>query len=275
MRAWKFLLLLVSILTITGCAGLYKDYGVSPIEIDQISTAQKLQSAITKTDDNDKNLNHVVSAACFNIPVGPTEADKCKQQRNAAVATLLNASDDMCQAHLKTIFGNDAAFNIITGSITNLAAGWATFTNGLAAKSTLSAVAAFSNAERSLVNETVYKNLLVTAVTTKIRQARDDKAAALIPANLNKEIADYSMLAATRDVITYHYTCSFMFGLEKALNEGIQPTLDSRKSRLELDRQMLESQISTTKSTGANTAGLSARIIAIDAELLNLIKVQK
>jgi hypothetical protein len=117
MRAWKFLLLLVSILTITGCAGLYKDYGVSPIEIDQISTAQKLQSAITKTDDNDKNLNHVVSAACFNIPVGPTEADKCKQQRNAAVATLLNASDDMCQAHLKTIFGNDAAFNIITGHL--------------------------------------------------------------------------------------------------------------------------------------------------------------
>jgi hypothetical protein len=277
MRLFSIFTALSVLASVTGCSSIYSGYGVSAIKADQISTAQRLQAALTKIDDKDNNPNHIISASCFNIPVAAADAAKCQQQRNAAVVMLLNASDDMCQEHMKTIFGNDAAFNITTGTITSLAAGWATFTNGLAAKTTLSAIAAFSNAERSLVNETVYKNLLVTAVTTKIREARTTKSAAIVPANFKQSIDDYPMLVATRDVINYHYTCSFMFGLEKALNEGTQPTLESRKPKLEQEKQMLDLYIDS-RPVGADQTGVTgakARIKAIDEELAAISRAQK
>lgn len=292
MRAAIGLLGVLILVSITGCSifglqnALYSDYGVGALTVDQNSASVKLKQAITKKNSSD--TEGLVDSDCFKVPVDSSKAASCQQQRNAAIAVLLGASDDMCQAHLKTIFGNDASFNIMTGSITNLAAGLATGLSGLAAKSALSAVALFSNAERSLVNESVYKNLLVTAVTAKIREARDAKAAAIIPGNLAEPIDSYPILMVMHDVVGYHYTCSFMFGLEKALKEGIQPTLDSRKVKLEQERQLLAIQL-ITKTTGLKKAkktdaeidkdidikGLRDRITAIDTELVNLIKVQK
>jgi len=76
---------------------------------------------------------------------------------------------------MKTILGNEAAFNIVTCTLTNGFSGAATIVAGEITKSVLSGAAFFSNAERSLVNETVYKSELVTAVTKKIRETRGTK----------------------------------------------------------------------------------------------------
>lgn len=279
----------------TGCSifpqdKLYSDYGVGTLTVDKESASVKLKDAITKSDG--ANTAGLVDANCFTVPIDTNNnsntAVSCQQQRNAAIVTLLSASDDMCQAHFKTIYGNDSSFNIVTGSITNLASGIATATGGLGAKSALAAVAFFANAERSLVNETVYKNLLVTAVTTKIREARDAKAQALLPSKLKESINDYPMLMALHDVISYHYTCSFMFGLEKALKEGIQSTADSRRIRLEQERQFVEFQLAAKiKSlTDAGVAltdfdsdvaykGLKDRLQTLNTELINLAKESK
>lgn len=285
MNITKRLVAICVVTQLSGCAIFYKDYGVGPLTVDQDSTSLKLIKAIQKTSDTD--TAHLVSQVCFNVPVPSANAAECQQQRNAAIATLLNASDDLCQAHLKTIFGNDASFNIVTGSITSLAAGWATITNGASAKSAMSAVAAFSNAERSLVNETVYKNMVVTAVTKKIREARDTKAAAIIPGNFAKTINAYPMLMGIYDVIGYHYTCSFMFGLEKALEEGTQSTIDSKKAKLEQDKQMLELYLDNRKrvlkaaspgladaeiNKDPGIAGANSRIAALEERLLVLIR---
>ena len=268
---------------------LYSDYGVRELNVNGDSASVKLKAAITKSDANKAGL---VDADCFTVPIDmAADANrpmKCQQQRNAAIVTLLTASDDMCQAHFKTIYGNDASFNIVTGSITNLASGIATAAGGLTAKSALAAVAFFANAERSLVNETIYKNLLVTAVTMKIREVRDAKAMAIIPGKLKEPINDYPMLMAIHEIISYHYTCSFMFGLEKALKEGIQSTADSRRVKLEQERQFVEFQLATkikslteAKVTPENFdsdvayKGLKDRLLALDAELVKLVQELK
>lgn len=285
----SFLVLVVGCSVLPWQSSLYSDYAVGELKVDKDSASVKLKQAITKKDASD--TERLVDADCFNVPIDKTSgstAARCQQQRNAAVVVLLNASDDMCQAHFKTIFGNEASFNIMSGSITNLAAGLATGIGSITAKTALSGVAFFSNAERSLVNETVYKNLLINAVTTKIREARDTKVVAIIPGNLTKDIDSYPMLMAVRDVINYHYACSFMFGLEQALKEGTQPTLESRKIKLEQERQRLALEL-TVKTKALKDAkrtdpeidkdkdivGLRDRLGALDAELVNLTKAQK
>jgi len=261
---------------LSGCSAFqdswYRDYGVQPLSIDDKSPAVVLRKALVKNGSEG-----IVDASCFDAPLAAsTNATSCQQQRNSAIAVLLTASDDLCQAHLKTIFGNDAAFNIATGSIATLFSGAAAISGSASAKSALAAISTFSNAERSLVNETVYKNMIVTAVTKKIREARATKVAAILPSDLTKSMSDYPMVLAIRDVLDYHYSCSFMFGLEKALEEGTQSGIDGKKAKLEQERNALQLYLDTRAANKSldqtGVAGAQARMKEIDAQLTTLDK---
>lgn len=289
-RFFNSVVVIFIIALLVGCnSWLYRDYGVGAIKIDVNSDVIALRNAITKHLDENHKEQGFVQEECFNSPisgVADTET-KCMQQRNASVALLLNASDDLCQEHLKTIFGNEAKVNIITGSLATFFAGAATVANVATAKTTLSALSGFSSAERSLINETVYKDMLVTAVTKKIREARAAKATAIVPGSFKKTMDDYPMVLAIHDVIDYHYSCSFMYGLEKALEEGSQSGLEAKKAKLEQEKHSLELYVDNRKrmlrgaasevaaASGAieadnGIAGANKRINAIEAQLLNL-----
>lgn len=166
------------------------------------------------------------------------EGSGCQTSRNNAVATLMVASDDMCQQHLKSIFGNEAGSNITSGSIALLASGLATVSVGVDAKTGWAAISTLANAERSLINETVYKEKLVNVITSKIRQERDRRAALMVT-HFHDTVTDYPVMLALSDLTKYHYTCSFMFGLEKALEEGMQSSNEVRRVKLEQERQQL------------------------------------
>lgn len=262
---------IIFVAMLAGCKSwMYSDYGVSALKLDKDTDAILLKKAITKDANNTQGF---VNEGCFDMPISGVQDTSCRQQRNAAVAVLLNASDDLCQSHLKTIFGNEAKTNIVTGTFATLFAGAATVASGEIAKSTLAALSGFSSAERSLINETVYKDMLVTAVTKKIREARAAKSTSIVPVNFNKTMDDYPMVLAIRDVMDYHYSCSFMYGLEKALDEGTQSGIDAKTARLEQEKHKLELYADTRKdkTNDAGFQGANARIKAIEAQLLNLI----
>ncbi|OFZ98687.1 MAG: hypothetical protein A3H35_08030 [Betaproteobacteria bacterium RIFCSPLOWO2_02_FULL_62_17] len=258
-----------------------KEYGVEALSLSKDSAAMILQKAITKNGSEG-----IVDPPCFNVPTAAGEEAKCQQQRNAALAALLVASDDLCQQHLKSIYGNDAYFNIMTGSIASLFSGAAAIAGSASAKSALAAISTFAIAERSLINETVYKNMLVTATTKKIRETRDTKAAALLPSSFKKSIDDYPIVLAMRDAVDYHYSCSFMLGLEKALEEGTQSGVEGKKAKLEQEKRGLELYIDTRTAslTAAGHAadvagdkglvGAKGRIEAIETQLLVLLRSQ-
>lgn len=288
MQAAQIIFILVATAVFAGCTSFqqysYRDYGVRELQLDSESASVKLRKAIEKTRAGD-TITGFVDSTCFDVPMFTDKADGCRQQRNSTIAVLLQASDDMCQEHLKTIFGNDASFNIVTGSIATLFSGAAAIAGGTSAKSALAAVSTFANAERSLVNEVVYKNMIVTAVTKKIREARSTKAAAMIPGNFKKPMDDYPMVAALHDVMDYHYTCSFMFGLEKALEEGTQSGTDAKAARLELEKRSLELSIDSRRATlkgqkmtdkqiedDPGIKGAIKRVTEIEAQLLALVR---
>lgn len=202
---------------------LYRDYAVTPLKYDLKQPYGQLVRELREKPDP------IIPEHCFGADAVPAsgvaltpDAERlidCQQRRNMVIGDLVALSDDLCEQHIKTIFGNEAAVNITTGTLTNLFSGAATVIGGSVAKSALSAAAFFSNSERSLLNETVYKSVLVSAVVRKIEtMRRTDRGK--IRETLKKRHSDYPIHIALLDVVEYHRSCSFMFGLQRALEEG-------------------------------------------------------
>lgn len=195
----------------------YEGFGVRPLKI-----------------NNDGKMHDVsqVYAECTGATLDQQKAKDCLR---TTIAKAISASNEYCIAHLKEIYGNDAAFNITTGSFATLSSGAASITNGGSAK-LLAAISTFFNAERSLVNETIYKNQITTHIGIKISQSRATTGAAI-----RAELATttYDIAQAAFDIDNYHNSCSFYNGLQKVLEEGTNTTPSTRLSQLEVEQENL------------------------------------
>ncbi|WP_413796094.1 hypothetical protein [Aeromonas dhakensis] len=146
------------------------------------------------------------------------------------------------------MYGYEAATNLTLGSFTNLFSGVATVISPTTTKTIFSALALSTNAERSLINETVYKQMLVTAIDKKIVDKRET-AAINIHNKMQKPIDQYSISEAMFDISTFHNNCSFMEGLRYALVEG-EGNIDAHKadilkreiSEIELKMQLIKNE---------------------------------
>lgn len=232
---------LLTALLATGCAvvdslGAYNDFAAKPLKGTQLDNLRKALTIKSKEPNSPEAL---ISLECFKAQ--PTGSVDCASQRNQAISFLMAESNNLCVEHIKTIYGNEAAFNIATGSLAVLTSGWASISSGGQAK-TLSALSTFASAERSLVNETIYKSMLTTAIGTKIEEARATKGKALLM-HKKEPYNNYRIEDALYDVIDYHESCSFYSGLQKALKEGTQVTPSAKLAQLEIQHQALEQKI--------------------------------
>ena len=218
------LVIAVSCFLLTGCGTtrrhLSEGYGVPDLATANLNLQDTLVLKLTAPGAG-HNGKALIDKSCFDFPATPaqTDDDTCTAQRNQAIAALMLASDQICLAHRKSIYGNDAIANTTLGTLTNLFAGAATIATGENPKTIYAALALFFNSERSLVNETIYKQMLATAIDQKIEDIRKTKQDALKLA-LTKNISDYPMQNALTDMIDLHNSCSFMEGLRAALQDG-------------------------------------------------------
>jgi hypothetical protein len=213
--------LLVAIVTLSGCAAtenqLYSGFAARQLSDDgALEPYGKLVKTLVRDKDSAVGW---VDAACFASPVADKDRSACAIARNQTVAVLAVASSDLCVKHRQSIYGREATLNVTLGSLTNLFAGAAAVARSEAAKTLYAALALFSNSERSLVNETVYKTMIVTAVDQKIVETMETRAQALDQSQ-TKSIDEFGMHQALRQVIELHNACSFMNGLRLALAEG-------------------------------------------------------
>jgi ribosomal protein S24E len=271
----KFFILLL----ISGCSwfplyqnNAYKDYSVHPLNIDKDNPYNKMVNHLTKKD------NPIIDENCFNIPIHESNISTCSKQRNDAIAALIYNSEQLCVDHRRTMYGNEASFNIVSGSFANIFSGAATIASVESTKTIFSALSLFSNSERSLINETYYKTVLIEAIDTKIVETREEMYLKIYN-KFKTPINNYTMTSALYDVIQLHYSCSFMNGLRLVLKEGTderekQKILRLKKSLLELDNALNAIAIderNTTKSIQYN--GLKARYKAITDKLIELEKL--
>lgn len=234
-REIYILLLGVVITGLSGCgvlqSKLYSGYSSKTLANKDVTAVSKIKNQLMKgPSEEDVAVSEQVQACYYDGVNTP----QCKTLRNQAVVGLITVADELCLEHFRSIYGNEAAYNLLFGSLTNLFAGAATVASGEATKTLLAGLAAFSSAERSLINETVYKTMVAQAVTKKIRDAKTEQRKAILK-KITNDIDHYSMDESLLDVIEYHQTCSFMFGLEKALEEGTQNNSDSKRARTRND----------------------------------------
>ncbi|ROH84452.1 hypothetical protein ED236_11015 [Pseudomethylobacillus aquaticus] len=175
---------------------------------------------------------------------GTPEVD-CKTE---AVNKAMMQSIHLCTEHVSSIYGNEAAFNISTGTLAALTSGWAAISTGGQA-STLSAISAFTSSGKSLVNETVYKNMITTAIATKISEVRATKGSAL---RQTLTTGQSSLSQLDYDLLDFHQSCSFMTGLELALKEGTETSPVSKLMQLEQRKLQLQNLLGVRESMDVN-----------------------
>ena len=255
----------LAFLPLLGCSSLYNGYSVRPLEMTADSSYIKLTKELQiKTDEKPA----LIDASCFGSTIDTTKVLDCTSQRNMAIAALVMASEDACMVHRRSMYGREAGWNIGLGTLTNLFAGAASVVSVERSKSILAALALFSNSERSLINETVYKQMLVTAVDKKIVEMRDEKMRGIYTSLKKDDIAAYSIHEALRDLIVLHNKCSFIDGLEKALQEGTQDTSTAKTARLRANLLLLRGERSLEKdAASAHAKGLDKRIGALNTAL--------
>ena len=262
-----------------GCAStaqdwLYKDYAAKSLSLGAASSYVALTQALQSGQGSDGKAPPLVNASCFTATMDEKQVSTCTAERNQAIAALVVGSEELCVNHRKTIYGNEATWNVGLGTLTNFFAGAAAITTVEKSKSLLAALALFSNSERSLINETVYKQMLITAVDRKIVELRDTRMQTIYAA-LRQDVRAYSMHEALRDVIALHSTCSFMSGLQKALEEGSQASPAQRTLRLKASLRSAMDDLaiytampsSPQKPPEEYANGLKTRITAINAAL--------
>ena len=215
---FAFAIFIVLVFNLTACTSIkdyaYQDYSVKSMSIDKEAEIEKLFTAISSLKNEDGlKFSFDTCAALTN----------CQFERNRIFARLVASSDAMCIAHLKTLHGNEASSNFILGSLTTIFTTLSAGAGRMVAKTNLAAIGAISSAERSLINDTVYKGALVPAIHQKILEVRHAKRDGF-NGIYNADYVSYPMERAVADAIDYHYTCSFMLGLQLALREGTTNT---------------------------------------------------
>lgn len=243
-------------IALTGCSFIkritedpYKHYAITDLANDKSPSAyQELVAQLQK------DSVQILPEKCFAIPVAHTDVAECGKRRNTAISALIVNSEKLCVDHRKSIYGNEALVNITAGSFTNLFSGLATAVPEASLKTTFSALSLFSNAERSLVNETVYKTALVTAVDAKIVQHRNELAHGLYE-KFNQDITKYSADQAIHDIMVFHYSCSFMDGLRLALEEGTQERPKQKIIRLKENLRQINNEILQLNMNKSDTPG--------------------
>lgn len=222
-------------LALTGCVAdspFYRGFSSPDVEKTITDPSRTIMLALTqpvKTNDKSQvtTLSPVLSTTCASAYSASTAPAQCKLERNQAIYVLMTGSEQVCMAHRRSIYGREAFYNFGMGTLTSLFAGVATVATPTVSKSIFSALAFFTNSERALANDVVYKQIVVNAVDDKITQTRDLKARA-ITQNLKLELKDYPLSQAINDFMGYHNSCSFMEGLRLALAEGTKNTTQSK-----------------------------------------------
>ena len=259
---------LLSLILVSGCANnpLYRGYAARPLAQSLVAGGSYM-NLVSELQRVDANYGALLPASCFAAELGNEKAN-CRTRRNHAISALVIGSGELCMDHRRSMYGNDAMWNIAFGTLTNLFAGAASVVTKEKFRPVLAALALFSNSERSLINETVYKQMLVTSVDKKILEMREARMA-VIHESLKADIEVYTAPEALRDVVALHSTCSFIDGLQKALEEGTQDTSAKKILRLRESLRALTNQYKALDPTKdkVQLAGLEARIDALTQAL--------
>lgn len=270
--------LIFSCLSLSACVpdrNFYRGYSSPEIDATITAPVDTIMKALLEGDESKTGRGPIITLQCANAGTAVNDPTRCIAQRNDAIYTLMTGSEQFCLIHRRSIYGRDASFNITAGTLTSLFAGISTVVTPTVTKSIFSALAMFTNSERSLVNEVVYKQMLVPAVDSKIVQTRDTKARAIAQHLKNDDLTTYPLSRAINDFMEFHNSCSFMEGLRLALADGVQNPTETRINNLN-NRMLLNNAQMNIYCPGKNEtdkqmcASLKARNTAITEELKTL-----
>jgi hypothetical protein len=219
MKSKALLILLFALAVTAGCARVTRTYLADDVFVQPVSENKPY---FTKEGER-------IDLSKINV----ADYDSDPEKRRALISDRVALSDKKCTWHKATVMANANVWNIAAGTATMLFAGAASVIEHAQTAAELSAGAAATSGIRSLANQEIYADALVTTILRAIDVRREKK---LAPITEGLTSADYKVADAIRDVQAYHDACSLMAGLVE-----VTKALENRKrSQGELRRDIAE-----------------------------------
>lgn len=181
--------------------------------------------------------------------------------RNRLQSALMEASDRKCEVHRAAVMSTSSSVNLGLGWLSAALAGASPLIVPTLTKNAFAAASALSTTSRSLVNEEVYRQLLVTSVLKAIDGERN-AVATEIERRRDLMPSTYSVDDAVRDAQRYHAKCSFYIGLV-ALAEAVEEKANCEEVRRR--REMLLTELSNANISTVRKASYTTELAAIEA----------
>jgi len=151
--------------------------------------------------------------------------DSPRLARNKLQIAIMGVSERNTAKHLAGVKATQTNLNLLFGLSTAGLAGGGSIAAHATAQA-LTAAAGGTNAARALVNDQVYRDILIESLINTIKVDRD-KLRQLIEAKMGLSISEYDVEHAIYDALVYHEAGSFYSGLA-SMREVIE---DGNKSR--------------------------------------------
>lgn len=203
-------------------------------------------------------VNTAMNSEC---PEDITSIKDNKAMLRECAAYLEVASDKICTVHLSKIFGNRAVTNATLGIVASGAGIAGGLVSGTAANA-LSGSSGFLTADRSILNEEIYRNYVAEAIIKEIIDNRNNLKNSIladIVAGPDSASAILGPQELLQRVLEYHNNCSFYAGLTsligKAGNSGqrasdVKKNLDDQIATLKAVIQDLDEEIGNETDAG-------------------------
>lgn len=144
---------------------------------------------------------------------------------------LLSASTQRCEAFKKKLQRFEGDVNFFLGSVTTALAGAGAIVTTERGARILAGLAGITSGVRAEFNSDYFKNLSIEVITKGINSRRQRQLDAMHERRC-QPLHDYTILAAVRDALEYHGSCSIISGLEEA-SDSITQIQDPGLIRLE------------------------------------------
>ena len=182
------------------------------------------------------------------------DTNKQKNMRNELQNQIIRLSDNACDVYLRGIVKFDATRKLFFNSVSIIAGGVAPLF-GDGTTESLAVASGLATAANAEITATVFQQQAVNLVENAITNSRKSRADEIIELQ-KKNIADYGVEAALRDVGKYHQLCALRRGLEFLASKSA--TAAPSKTLLNDKLGKVEEKIAAARTALAGTSAVAA-----------------
>ena len=277
-RPFSSVVLAVALVSLAGCGHISEAYIVDASVVDTSTEPVNGREAPPAFDlDQEKFPGSTSKLSAYQETVQATGGVQTAL-RNRLQTLLLTRADKICRIHKGRILANASTFDFGTGLTAAILSTASAAVGGETAKTILSAGSAVATATGTAIRASFYQDILASAVVGEIERLQKIELDRIEKSRVKMATA-YTPDDAIRDVVLYHFKCSFYEGLISLAKDKTAKAKTKQELTGEINALLKENEGLAKAVEAAGTEELKNRLRetmeanALEIRRLSLVRV--